>query len=299
MAKPIPKKNQPQKKQSSQPAAVSIPSVPSLSPISSFLHQAIFVALVGFVIYFNSFSNKYALDDDIVMRLNDYVQEGFAGIGKIMTTDSYDSFFKSMGSSGELSGGRYRPLSILTFAVEQQLFGECHGTRMLEVRDSLANFQLMQMNPNLQNKLIGEKATLEAQISTSHESLAMIRHIVSVLLYILSAVFLLKLLRDYVFKYANLKFVNYKDLAFFTTLIFLVHPIHTEVVANVKSRDEILSFLFIVLTFIYVFRHTETKNSKDLYLGLLFFFLALLSKEWGITLVALIPMSFIFLERFP
>lgn len=297
MAKPLPKKAQGSKKQ--QAPAMSIPVVAPLSPLVSYAHQAICVVLIGFAIYFNSFSNKYALDDDIVMRLNDYVQEGFGGIGKIMTTDSYDSFFKSMGSSGELSGGRYRPLSIVTFAVEQELFGETYGTRMLEVRDSLNNFQLMQMNPNLQNKLIGEKAQLEALIAASHESLAQIRHIVSVILYILSVVLLLQLLRDYIFKYANLKFINYNDLAFFTTLIFLVHPIHTEVVANVKSRDEILSFLFIVLTFIQVFKYEEDRsNTKALFLGMLFFFLALLSKEWGVTLVVLIPMSLYIFKKY-
>lgn len=294
MAKQNPKTFQQAKKS----APVAIPVPPALSPIFTFPQQAACIIIIGFILYFNSFSNKYALDDDIVMRLNDYVQQGFAGIGKIMTTDSYDSFFKSMGSSGELSGGRYRPLSIFTFAIEQQLSGECYGTRMLEVRDSLSNMPLMQMNPNLANKLIGEKAALEAQITKSHESLAMIRHVVSVLLYILSAVLLLKLLRDYIFKYANLKFINYTDLAFFTTLLFLVHPIHTEVVANVKSRDEILSFLFIVLTFIYVFKYQENKNSKVLGLGLLFFFLALLSKEWGITLVALIPISLYIFKKY-
>jgi protein O-mannosyl-transferase len=289
MAKHNSKKVQPQKQPSARP---SVSSVAALSPLTTFGQQAVFIVLIGFIIYFNSFSNKYALDDDIVMRLNDYVQQGFSGIGKIMTADSYDSFFKSMGSSGELSGGRYRPLSIFTFAVEQQLFGECHGTRMLEVRDSLANSQLIQLNPAIANKLIAEKGVIEAQIAQSHESLAMIRHIVSVLLYIFSVVMLLLLLRKYVFRYANLKFINPNDLAFISALIFLIHPIHTEVVANVKSRDEILSFLFIVLTFIYVFRQAETKKSQDLYLGLMFFFLALLSKEWGITLVALIPLAF-------
>ena len=312
MAKQSPKKFQPpgktgqaQKKQ--QSSFTAYPVAPALSPVSSFRAQSILLVIIGVIIYFNACympfggperQPKYALDDDIVMRLNDYVQQGFAGIGKIMTTDSYDSFFKSMGSSGELSGGRYRPLSILTFAIEQQLFGECHGTRMLEVRDSLTKYQMLAMNPNIANKLISEKTTLEAQISKSHDDLAMIRHIISVLLYILSVVFLLKLLRDYVFKYANLKFVNATDLAFITTLIFLIHPIHTEVVANIKSRDEILSFLFIVLTFIYVFRHTETKKSNDLYLGILFFFLALLSKEWGITLVALIPLSYYIFRKY-
>ncbi len=294
MAKQKQTKQQQQKKQ----PVVSIPKIESISPITSFRFQTIIIVLLGFGIYFNSFNNKYALDDDIVMRLNDYVQEGFGGIGKIMTTDSYDSFFKSMGSSGELSGGRYRPFSILTFAIEQELFGECHGTRMLEIRDTLSQTYLMQTNPNLANKLIAEKAALEGLISQSHEDLAMIRHVVNVLLYILSAVFLLQLLRDYIFKYANLTFVNYKDLAFFATLLFLVHPIHTEVVANVKSRDEILSLLFMILTFIYVFKYTDSKKSQDLYLGLSFYFLALLSKEWGITLVAIIPMMFFIFKKY-
>lgn len=297
MAKQIPKKIQPQKKH--QTAIASVHVLSPLSPLSSFRQQSICIILIGFIIYFNSFSNKYALDDDIVMRLNDYVQQGFSGIGKIMSTDSYDSFFKSMGSAGELSGGRYRPLSILTFAVEQQVFGECYGNRFIEVKDSISMLQRnMNPNPALLTKLIGEKAKIEAQISTSHLDVAMIRHIVNVLLYIFSAVILLKFLRDYIFKYANLKFINPNDLAFLTALIFLVHPIHTEVVANVKSRDEILSFLFIVLTFIYVFRRTERKESKDLYFGLLFFFLALLSKEWGITLVALIPMSLYIFKKY-
>ena len=215
-----------------------------------------------------------------------------------MSTDSYDSFFRSMGSSGELSGGRYRPLSIVTFAIEQQLFGECYGNRYIEVKDSMALVQKsMIANPALFNRLLGEKNSLETKITESHESIAMVRHIVSVLLYVLSVVFLLNLLRDYIFKYANLKFINRNDIAFLTAIIFLVHPLHTEVVANVKSRDEILSFLFIVLTLTYVFKYKEEKTSKNIFLGLLFFFLALLSKEWGITLVALIPMSFFILRK--
>lgn len=316
MAKQLPKKNPSQtgskstsagrrtieqgtKKQVQKPGSFSFTAVPSLSPLKTFSQQSIFVVLIGFIIYFNSFSNKYALDDDIVMRLNEYVQQGFSGIGKIMTTDSYDSFFRSMGSAGELQGGRYRPLSIVTFAVEQQLFGECYGVRYSEVGDSLRSLQrTMGVDPNIINRLIAEKAQLEGKISQTHEDIAMIRHIVSVLFYILSAVLLLWLLRDYIFKYANLKFVNPNDLAFFTTLIFLVHPIHTEVVANVKSRDEILSFLFIILTFIFVLRNEEKKNTKTLILGLFFYFMALLSKEWGITLVILIPFALYIFRKY-
>ncbi len=291
MAKPQPKKFQPQKK-SAQQFVPSIPAATELSPLKTFWQQSFFLIVVGFAIYFNSFNNKYALDDDIVMRLNVYVQQGFSGIGKIMTTDSYDSFFKSMGSSGELSGGRYRPLSIVTFAVEQQLFGDCYGNRFAEVQDSLFDLQKKNVvNPNLMNRLIGEKAQLEAKISQAHEAIAMQRHVISVLFYILSIVCLLWLLRDYIFKYANLKFIHPSDLAFITSIIFLVHPIHTEVVANIKSRDEILSFLFITLTFVYLFKNFEEKSNKNIGLGLFFYFLALLSKEWAITLVFLIPLA--------
>ncbi len=88
----------------------------------------------------------------------------------------------------------------------------------------------------------------------------------------------------------NFIFKNTPLVAFITCLIFLIHPIHTEVVSNVKSRDEILSFLFVILTFIAVLRYRENKEKKDLFYGLLFYFCALLSKEYGITLLILIPM---------
>jgi len=294
------KKFKQQKKQTGQSQSVPVQRIyefpASVSILSSFRQQSVFLFIIGALFYYNSIFNRYALDDDIVMRLNDYVQQGFAGIPTIMTTDAYDSFFKSMGSAGELQGGRYRPLSIVTFAIEQQLFGECHGTRMLEVRDSLANTPFMQANPVLGNKLIQEKAMLEAQITRSHESIAMVRHIVQVLLYIFSVIVLLKFLRQYLFRKnesvsLSVKWkVNPADWAFLVSVIFLIHPIHTEVVANVKRRDEIISFLFITLTLIMALRKEDEGKSKFLFLGMLYYFFALLSKEWGITLVALIPM---------
>src|SRR3990172_8974354 len=97
--------------------------------LSSFKSQAIFLAIIGFVFYFNSLSNEYALDDDIVILKNKYVQDGFKGIKKIMTRDAYDSFYNQMQSGAQLSGGRYRPLSIVTFAIETQFFGNNPGVK--------------------------------------------------------------------------------------------------------------------------------------------------------------------------
>jgi tetratricopeptide (TPR) repeat protein len=212
----------------------------------SFNFRAILLIAIGFIFYFNSFQNEYALDDGIVIEKNEYVQDGFRGIPKIMSTDAYESYYKQMNAKQQLSGGRYRPLSIVTFAVEQQLLGS------------------------------KEKVKPPADLST-------VRHILNVAFYILSIVALFYFLLFYVFK-------DKPDVAFLAAFLFLIHPLHTEVVANVKSRDEILSFLFIILTFISVFRYRENKKAGTLLLGLLFYFMALLSKEYAITLVALIPM---------
>ena len=46
-------------------------------------------------------------------------------------------------------------------------------------------------------------------------------------------------------------------LAFYTCLIFAVHPIHTEVIANVKSRDEIITFILLLISLINIIKHSE------------------------------------------
>ncbi len=241
-------------KQKKKPAKPIIAKEVSLPPItetksfafSDFKVQAILLAVIGLIFYANSFFNEYALDDGIVILKNEYVQDGFKGIPKILSRDAYDSFYRQMNAKQQLSGGRYRPLSVVTFAIEEQLFGT-------QGKDKRA------------------------------DDVAFVRHVLNVLFYILSIIVLLYFLQTFIFKDNPL-------IPFITCLIFLIHPIHTEVVANVKSRDEILSFLFVILTFIAVFRYRETKKVKQLFWSMLFYFLAFLSKEYAITLLVLIPM---------
>jgi tetratricopeptide (TPR) repeat protein len=78
--------------------------------------------------------------------------------------------------------------------------------------------------------------------------------------------------------------------AFLISLIFMAHPIHTEVVANIKSRDEILSFLNTFIALNLAFRYSLTKSRKDLIWSIVFFYLALLSKETAVVGLALIPL---------
>ena len=55
-----------------------------------------------------------AHDDGIVIVKNEYVQEGFAGLKGIFTKDAYDSYYRQLNTINQLSGGRYRPLSVST-----------------------------------------------------------------------------------------------------------------------------------------------------------------------------------------
>lgn len=87
---------------------------------------------------------------------------------------------------------------------------------------------------------------------------------------------------------------NNNWLPFFVSLIFTVHPIHTEVVANIKSRDEIFQFLFIVSTVLLLFRYLENKKIHNIILSAVFYFLALISKEVAVTFIAVIPLSLYF-----
>lgn len=83
---------------------------------------------------------------------------------------------------------------------------------------------------------------------------------------------------------------------FLVTALFLFHPVHTEVVANVKSRDEMLCALGGIIALWNVFRWTNTKEKKH-YLGfLLGLILAVFSKETGFAYVITVPF-FIWLFR--
>src|SRR6202042_67790 len=91
------------------------------------------------------------------------------------------------------------------------------------------------------------------------------------------------------------RYIVFKDnpvIAFIAALLFVIHPIHTEVVANVKSRDEIMSLLFLCITFIFAFKYQEQKNKWFIIAGLVSYFLAFLSKEYAIGMVVLLPLAF-------
>ncbi len=208
-----------------------------------FLHdrnfQLIVLTLLVTLFYGNTLTNQFALDDGMVILENKFTLKGISGIPDILT---HDSFYGAIGNNENLSGGRYRPLSLVAFAIEYEMAGT---------------------NP-------------------------FVFHFFNIIYYLLTCIIFLLLLRKFVFKDQPLA-------AFAATLLFTIHPVHTEVVANIKSRDELFSLLFLLLTLFFLLQYClEKKKAQYMLLSLLCFSLALLSKENGIIFAVIIPATIYF-----
>ncbi|MBT8231080.1 MAG: hypothetical protein HKO66_12870 [Saprospiraceae bacterium] len=206
---------------------------------TNIIFLGIFITL-AFLLYFQCLPYGYVLDDKIVLSENAFTKKGLAGIPELFSTDSFQGYF---GEQKKLvQGGRYRPLSLVTFAIEYQFWG---------------------LNPK-------------------------VSHFVNILIYGFSAfIGFITLRRLFNEKSKKMKVVY--SISFMTALLFLVHPIHTEAIANIKGRDEIMAFLFSMLSFLYCLKYYDHRKLAHLILGLVFFFLGIFSKENTITFLAVIP----------
>ena len=196
----------------------------------------------AFLLYGNTLTHDYALDDLMVIKGNSFTQKGLSGIGEIFSYDSFTGFF---GMEKKLvAGGRYRPLSIASFAVEYSLTGGLHPS---------------------------------------------ISHLINILLYALTGIVIF-IVFSRLFRSLD-KRGWLHGIPFTAALIFMALPIHTEVVANIKGRDEIMALLFPMLALNFTLVFLEKKKAMWLILANLFFFAGLLSKENAILFTLLIPVT--------
>ena len=196
----------------------------------------IFIALFSFLLYANAISNGYNLDDELVTIHHRLTSKGISAIPEIFTSPYYED---NAGNAYE-----YRPVTLATFALEHQLFGD-----------------------------------------NAH-----INHFINVLIYVLTSVILfltlLKLFDNY----------NYL-LPFVTTLLFVAHPLHTETVAGIKNRDELLSLLGGILSLYYALKFSGKGKLKYYFLFFLFFVFGLLSKKSIIPFALLIPATLLLFNK--
>lgn len=114
---------------------------------------------------------------------------------------------------------------------------------------------------------------------------ALFYHVVQVLIYTATVFALFNLLTQLL---AGLN----KWLPFCIALLFALHPLHTEVVANIKSLDEILAFLFFILG-----TQQLLKKEGFNWQSCLFLFLGLLAKEGAIAFVPVWLLLFIQIKK--
>jgi hypothetical protein len=128
---------------------------------------------------------------------------------------------------------------------------------------------------------------LEHQFFGEH---ALVSHFINLVLYLLTILLLFKLCSKWFGE-------NNIDAALLTSLIFAVHPIHTEAVASIKNRDELLALLFGLSAVYSVMKYLTENHFKWLLLGFFAFSLSMLSKKSIYPIVVVMPILLLVYNR--
>jgi protein O-mannosyl-transferase len=119
-----------------------------------------------------------------------------------------------------------------------------------------------------------------------------VSHFINILFYILCVSILFLLLREL--------FADYHVLfSAVIALLFLVHPLHTEVVISLKNRDGMMSFIFCMLSLRYALRYADKNKLLALLPSALCMFLAMLSKRDALPFYVLIPFTVWYFRKIP
>ncbi len=190
-----------------------------------------------FLLYLNTVQNDYALDDSIVITENAYVKNGTSGIKEIFNNDAFTGFFNK--KKDLVAGGRYRPLSVATFAVENSIW---HN------------------NPH-------------------------ISHFINAILYGILCIVLFLMFEKIVIYFGSENIAV--PVALISIALFAFHPIHTEVIANIKGRDEILALLFGSWSLLLFMTSIEKRSVKLAAISGFLLLTGLLSKENALTILVI------------
>ena len=209
--------------------------------------EALIIPILAFGLYWMCLPYGYVLDDQIVITDNKFTQKGVDGIWEILSTESFTGYFG--GQKDLVAGARYRPLSIVTFAVEQTVFGDN----------------------------------------------AFIRHLINILLYGLCGLLIFRIFAILVPDRQNTPWLL--SIPFLAAALYILHPVHSEVVANIKGRDEIMTTLGAIGALYFALRYLPTQNKAYLFASGISMFLGLMSKENAITFLAVIPLTMYFFTK--
>lgn len=242
---------------------------------NSRIHKIVILVLIA-VFYGNTLSLNYALDDRMVILESQYtIEGGWNAVKGIFTEDTFTGYFGN--DKSIVAGGRYRPMSQLTFMIEFQLFGQKIKQQIGDVQD-YANLH----NP-AHEKLF------------NRSFLPVVNHFMNVAYFILLCLLLYEVLSKIFQKYNGQKW--YQSLAFLAVVLFALHPLHTEAVANVKGRDEIFAMLGATAALWCSLQYVDKRKWWYLVLSFLSITFALFSKENAITYLAVVPLTLFFYQN--
>ena len=179
------------------------------------------------IVYAQTMGHDYNLDDELLSAVH-ITQEGWLRYVAFFTAPYFDSL------TGHSYG--YRPVVLLSYSIEQSLFGT---------------------NPS-------------------------VSHGINLLLYVCTGLLLYFLLKKLCGRRG--------EVAGIATLLFVLHPLHTEVVSSIKNRDELLAFLLFICSFIAYLRYAK-QGGWSWALGLTAAVLALLSKKSALVPLLLMPVG--------
>lgn len=117
-----------------------------------------------------------------------------------------------------------------------------------------------------------------------------VSHFINILLYIFLLCFLFHLLLKLVPGYHYL-------FSLLVVLLFLIHPLHSEVVMSLKNRDALLSFLFALCSLSSYLKYVDGRGFRHVLWGVLFLTLGILSKRDCMTFIAIIPFTLWFFRN--
>jgi tetratricopeptide (TPR) repeat protein len=109
-----------------------------------------------------------------------------------------------------------------------------------------------------------------------------ISHLINVLLYALSVLLV----------YLIVLSISSRNVLFsaVTAIVFLCFPLHTEAVASIKNRDEILSLFFALLSTYFLLKFIQKKQHYMLVFIAIFFVASLLSKMSTLSFLLILPL---------
>lgn len=197
------------------------------------------------LLYAVSLGHQFVLDDALVLTDNRFVAN--AEFWGLLSQDTFAGFFQHDNTSQLISGGRYRPLTLILFSL----------------------IWMLSQSP-------------------------WVFHFLNVLAFAITVVVIYRLILS-----TSIDHLNYSEqhpLAFITALLFAVHPIHTEVVNNIKGLDDILSLLLALLAWLVLLKPLNESTVRRFLILFSLMFLALMAKESAIVIVPLAALSLWFFQ---